>query len=111
MAPIRPFTALLSTFALFLIFSTPVAAFGAGSIIKVSAIAGKNWRHGDIEDVLLELYMSHAGKTAFDSLAVKRVYFVSRERGFLPYPWLFFMMADRWKMLTAEAGAHTDVDF
>ncbi|RPA76743.1 heterokaryon incompatibility Het-C [Ascobolus immersus RN42] len=69
----QPITLLLSTFALFLFFSTPVAAFGAGSILKVSAIAGKNWRHGDIEDVLLELMMSNAKE--FDSLSVKRVYF------------------------------------
>lgn len=64
--------------AIFLLFfSSPVAAFGAGNIINVSKIAGKNWRHGDIEDVLLELFMSKAGNAKFDSLAVKRVYFVS----------------------------------
>lgn len=45
--------------------------------MKVSAIAGKNWRHGDIEDTLLELFLSQAGEKKFDSLAVKRVYFVS----------------------------------
>ncbi|RPA81886.1 Het-C-domain-containing protein [Ascobolus immersus RN42] len=61
--------------AIFLLcFSTPVAAFGAGNIIN-RTVSGHNWRHGDIEDVLLELFMSKAGKTKFDSLAVKRVYF------------------------------------
>lgn len=61
---------------LILCLSTPVAAFGAGNIINVSQVAGKNWRHGDIEDVLLELLISTSGGTRFDKLAVKRVYFV-----------------------------------
>jgi hypothetical protein len=72
-----PSTLFFGCAAIFLLFfSTPVAAFGAGNIVSVSKIAGKNWRHGDIEDVLLELFMSKAGNTKFDSLAVKRVYFV-----------------------------------
>jgi hypothetical protein len=27
-------------------------AFGAGNIASISAVEGKNWRHGDIEDML-----------------------------------------------------------
>ncbi|KAF8460509.1 heterokaryon incompatibility protein Het-C-domain-containing protein [Kalaharituber pfeilii] len=54
---------------------TPALAFGAGNIVSVSSAAGKNWRHGDIEDTLLELFMSAAGRAKFDRLAVKRVYF------------------------------------
>lgn len=61
---------------LILCFSTPVAAFGAGNIVSVSQVAGKNWRHGDIEDTLLELFISASSGTKFDRLAVKRVYFV-----------------------------------
>lgn len=67
---------LLLCAGLVLCFTTPVAAFGAGNIINVSQIAGKNWRHGDIEDILLELMISASGGTRFDKLAVKRVYFV-----------------------------------
>lgn len=55
--------------------SSPALAFGAGNIVSVSQVAGKNWRHGDIEDTLLELFMSQAGRAKFDRLAVKRVYF------------------------------------
>ncbi|RPB08965.1 Het-C-domain-containing protein [Morchella conica CCBAS932] len=66
---------LLLCAGLVLCFTTPVAAFGAGNIINVSQIAGKNWRHGDIEDILLELMISASGGTRFDKLAVKRVYF------------------------------------
>jgi len=31
---------------------SPAAAFGAGNIASISAIEGRNWRHGDIEDLL-----------------------------------------------------------
>ena len=68
-------TTLLLTFALLLCLTTPVAAFGSGKIAAVSSVAGKNWRHGDIEDTLLELFLSSAGRAKFDNLAVKRVYF------------------------------------
>jgi hypothetical protein len=59
-----------------LLFATPSSAFGAGNIVTVSQVAGKNWRHGDIEDTLLELFLSQAANTKFDKLNVKRVYFV-----------------------------------
>lgn len=63
------------TLLVVLALSTPAAAFGAGKILSVSQIAGKNWRHGDIEDTLLELFISAAGRAKFDNMAVKRVYF------------------------------------
>lgn len=54
----------------------PTHAFGAGNIASISTIEGQNWRHGDIEDALLGLYMaSVAGGKKFDAMAVKRVYF------------------------------------
>lgn len=40
---------LLLTFAVFLAFATPAAAFGAGNIASISKIEGENFRHGDIE--------------------------------------------------------------
>ncbi|MCJ1273095.1 hypothetical protein MMC21_000884 [Puttea exsequens] len=56
--------------------STPVAAFGAGNIASIAKIEGLNWRHGDIEDTLLNLLMSRAaGGKKFGKLDVKRVYF------------------------------------
>lgn len=50
-----------------------VHAFGAGNIASISAIEGKNWRHGDIEDVLKTLAFIHGHK--WTSTMVKRVYF------------------------------------
>ena len=77
--PSSTFPSPLFTFGciLFLVIalSSPALAFGAGNIVSVSQVAGKNWRHGDIEDTLLELFMSQAGRAKFDRLAVKRVYF------------------------------------
>ncbi|KAL9099089.1 MAG: hypothetical protein Q9163_005359 [Psora crenata] len=56
--------------------SAPVAAFGAGNIASIARIEGQNWRHGDIEDTLLNLFMSRAaGGKKFGKLDVKRVYF------------------------------------
>ena len=73
--PSIPLSVLLLTGAV-LLFATPAVAFGAGNIVSVSQVAGKNWRHGDIEETLLELFMSQAGNKKFDRLNVKRVYFV-----------------------------------
>jgi hypothetical protein len=42
----------------------------------LSRIEGQNWRHGDIEDVLLTLMIARvAGGEKFSKLNVKRVYF------------------------------------
>ncbi|EKV11253.1 NIMA-interacting protein TinC [Penicillium digitatum PHI26] len=58
------------------VFSSQAYAFGAGNIASLSRLEGQNWRHGDIEDVLLTLYMARvAGGKKFGKLDVKRVYF------------------------------------
>ncbi|KAI9801943.1 MAG: hypothetical protein M1825_002998 [Sarcosagium campestre] len=51
----------------------PAAAFGAGNIASISAIEGKNWRHGDIEDILKTVAFLHGRK--WSSMMVRRVYF------------------------------------
>ncbi|KAE8145373.1 heterokaryon incompatibility protein Het-C-domain-containing protein [Aspergillus avenaceus] len=59
-----------------LVFSGQVHAFGAGNIASISRIEGQNWRHGDIEDVLLTLFLARvAGGRKFSKLDVQRVYF------------------------------------
>ena len=51
-------------------------AFGAGNIASISKIEGQNWRHGDIEDVLLTLFLARAaGGRKFSKLDVQRVSF------------------------------------
>ena len=48
----------------------------AFSKASISAIEGQNWRHGDIEDTLLNIFMARAaGGKKFTKLDVKRVYF------------------------------------
>ena len=43
---------------------------------SIAKIEGQNWRHGDIEDTLLNILMSRAaGGKKFSKLEVKRVYF------------------------------------
>ncbi|KAJ6258995.1 LOW QUALITY PROTEIN: hypothetical protein Dda_5890 [Drechslerella dactyloides] len=51
----------------------PAAAFGAGNIASISKIEGRNFRHGDIEDVLKALLFLKGGK--WTSKQIKRVYF------------------------------------
>jgi hypothetical protein len=62
-----------------LCYATPAAAFGAGNIASISKIEGSNWRHGDIEDTLLQLFMATAAtggrKKKFDAMTIKRIYF------------------------------------
>ncbi|KAJ5636410.1 uncharacterized protein N7484_009723 [Penicillium longicatenatum] len=48
-------------------------AFGAGNIASISAVEGKNWRHGDIEDVLKTIACIAGHK--WTSTMIKRVYF------------------------------------
>lgn len=43
---------LLVAIALLVLLPTRAEAFGAGNIASISKIEGKNWRHGDIEDML-----------------------------------------------------------
>jgi hypothetical protein len=60
---------------LVLCWATPTAAFGAGNIASLAKIEGQNWRHGDIEDTLLNLIMSSRTGKKFSKMDVKRVYF------------------------------------
>jgi hypothetical protein len=67
---------LLPALFLLVFFSTPAHAFGAGNIASLSKIEETNWRHGDIEDTLLTLFISRAaGGNKFSKMDVKRVYF------------------------------------
>ncbi|KAL4743086.1 heterokaryon incompatibility protein Het-C-domain-containing protein [Aspergillus similis] len=60
----------------FVSLSGKAHAFGAGNIASISKIEGQNWRHGDIEDALLGLFLAHsAGGRKFNKLDVQRVYF------------------------------------
>jgi len=34
------------------LFTAPAHGFGAGNIASISKVEGRNWRHGDIEDML-----------------------------------------------------------
>jgi hypothetical protein len=53
-----------------------VDAFGAGNIASTARIEGTNWRHGDIEDTLLQLFITRiGGGRKFSKMDVKRVYF------------------------------------
>jgi len=66
----------LVLFFCLLLFVHPARAFGAGNIASLSSVEGQNWRHGDIEDALLSLFMARvAGGRKFSKLDVKRVYF------------------------------------
>ncbi|KXX82927.1 ATP-dependent RNA helicase DDX42 [Madurella mycetomatis] len=75
MATFKPYPFLLGFIVLFC-FVRPTLAFGAGNIAGISKVEGLNWRHGDIEDVLLKICMARvAGGKKFDKLMVSRVYF------------------------------------
>ncbi|WVQ78200.1 hypothetical protein IAT38_000283 [Cryptococcus sp. DSM 104549] len=61
-------------------FTPRVAAFGAGNIPSFSYLEDKAFRHGDIEDVIANLFKAAGGGflsrgTKFTPLDVKRVYF------------------------------------
>jgi hypothetical protein len=71
MASFRFSLLFLLTVVVFL--SSPVSAFGAGNIASLSKIEGKNWRHGDIEDMLKTVAFLRGHK--WTSMMVKRVYF------------------------------------
>ncbi|KAK7551197.1 heterokaryon incompatibility protein Het-C-domain-containing protein [Phyllosticta citricarpa] len=69
-------TFLLSCLVLLVFLATPGSCFGAGNVASVSRIEGINWRHGDIEDTLLNILMGKIGKgKKFSKMDVKRVYF------------------------------------
>lgn len=56
-----------------LILPCQVHAFGAGNIASISKVEGKNWRHGDIEDMLKTVAFIKGHK--WTSNMIKRVYF------------------------------------
>lgn len=69
-------TLFLTSVVALLFFARPTHAFGAGNIASLSKIEGQNWRHGDIEDVMLTLLMARsAGGRKFSKLDLQRVYF------------------------------------
>ncbi|KKA25674.1 HET-C domain protein HetC [Rasamsonia emersonii CBS 393.64] len=74
MGRIRGFPpALLILLVLLVLLPTKAHAFGAGNIASISAIEGKNWRHGDIEDTIKALAFIKGHK--WTSAMIKRVYF------------------------------------
>ncbi|KAL4801129.1 heterokaryon incompatibility protein Het-C-domain-containing protein [Aspergillus venezuelensis] len=64
---------LLALGLLLLLLPCQVHAFGAGNIASISKVEGKNWRHGDIEDMLKTIAFIKGHK--WTSNMVKRVYF------------------------------------
>ncbi|KAI0023793.1 Het-C-domain-containing protein [Xylariomycetidae sp. FL0641] len=75
MITFKPYPVLLGL-ALLLLFARPAHAFGAGNIASISKVEGQNWRHGDIEDTLLQIMMARAvGGKKFNKLMVSRTYF------------------------------------
>ena len=64
---------LLLLLCVLLLCATPAHAFGAGNIASLSKIEGKNWRHGDIEDMLKTVAFIRHHK--WSSMMIKRVYF------------------------------------
>jgi len=49
---LQPKYVLLVAIALLVLLPNGADAFGAGNIASISVVEGKNWRHGDIEDML-----------------------------------------------------------
>ncbi|KAF2751419.1 Het-C-domain-containing protein [Sporormia fimetaria CBS 119925] len=75
-SPKLQFSSMLLPCLILLVFwARPTAAFGAGNIASMSKIEGQNWRHGDIEDTLLNLMISVRAGKKFSKMDVKRVYF------------------------------------
>ncbi|KOC13166.1 HET-C domain protein [Aspergillus flavus AF70] len=67
------FNALLIICLVLVVLPSQVHAFGAGNIASISAVEGKNWRHGDIEDMLKTIAFIKGHK--WTSTMIKRVYF------------------------------------
>ncbi|PIG85800.1 HET-C domain protein [Aspergillus arachidicola] len=67
------FNALLILCLVLVVLPSQVHAFGAGNIASISAVEGKNWRHGDIEDMLKTVAFIKGHK--WTSTMIKRVYF------------------------------------
>ncbi|KAE8140644.1 heterokaryon incompatibility protein Het-C-domain-containing protein [Aspergillus pseudotamarii] len=67
------FNALLILCLVLVVLPSQVHAFGAGNIASISTVEGKNWRHGDIEDMLKTVAFIKGHK--WTSTMIKRVYF------------------------------------
>ncbi|KNG83864.1 HET-C domain protein HetC [Aspergillus nomiae NRRL 13137] len=67
------FNALLILCLVLVVLPSQVHAFGAGNIASISTVEGKNWRHGDIEDMLKTVAFIKGHK--WTSTMMKRVYF------------------------------------
>ncbi|KAF2189626.1 Het-C-domain-containing protein [Zopfia rhizophila CBS 207.26] len=65
--------AFLLLIALLVLLPGKAEAFGAGNIASISKIEGRNWRHGDIEDMLATVACLRGHK--WNSMMIKRVYF------------------------------------
>jgi len=64
---------LLVAIAILVLLPAKAEAFGAGNIASISRIEGRNWRHGDIEDMLATVACLKGHK--WKSNMIKRVYF------------------------------------
>ncbi|KAJ4367573.1 hypothetical protein N0V83_007157 [Neocucurbitaria cava] len=64
---------LLVAIAILVLLPSGADAFGAGNIASISKVEGKNWRHGDIEDMLATVACLRGHK--WKSNMIKRVYF------------------------------------
>ncbi|KKZ65474.1 hypothetical protein EMCG_08706 [[Emmonsia] crescens] len=58
---------------LLVLLPSQVHAFGAGNIASISAVEGRNWRHGDIEDTVKALGFLKGHK--WTGIMMKRLYF------------------------------------
>jgi hypothetical protein len=64
---------LLVAIAILVLLPTGADAFGAGNIASISKIEGKNWRHGDIEDMLATVACLRGHKWKSNMIKVQRV--------------------------------------
>jgi len=69
----RYLTLLLLIVVVVALLPSPAAAFGAGNIASISRIEGRNWRHGDLEDLLQTVAFLRGHK--WTSMMIKRAYF------------------------------------
>ncbi|EEQ91030.2 HET-C domain-containing protein HetC [Blastomyces dermatitidis ER-3] len=58
---------------LLVLLPSQVHAFGAGNIASISVVEGKNWRHGDIQDIVKTLAFIKGHK--WTGIMMKRLYF------------------------------------
>jgi len=71
---------LLIAIALLVLLPGKADAFGAGNIASISAVEGKNWRHGDIEDMLATVACLKGHKWKSAMIKVRSLQFASNGR-------------------------------